>query len=233
MTPDRDIAVGLRAVEARIAAACTRAGRERSSVTLVAVSKTQPDDAVRAAYDAGQRVFGENYAAALTQRAALVRTLPGASLRFIGHLQRNKVRAVLDTDAVVETVDSPRLAVAIDTEARARRRVWPVLVQVNVGREPQKAGCDPDALPTLVAAIRALPGLELQGLMTVPPHTDDPEGARPHFRALRELAAAHGLTTLSMGMSHDLEVAIVEGATHVRIGTAIFGERRTGTELGS
>lgn len=221
-----DVAASLRAVEARIAAACARAGRARSSVTLVAVSKTQPDEAVRAAFDAGQRVFGENYAAALASRATLVRSLPGASLRFIGHLQRNKVRDVLEAEAAIETVDSERLAVAIDTEARARGRVWPVMLQVNVGREPQKSGCPPEAVAALVASVRALPGLQLEGLMTVPPHTDDPEGARPFFRALRELGVAHGLPGLSMGMSHDLEVAIAEGATHVRVGTAIFGERR-------
>lgn len=221
-----DVAAGLRAVEARIASACARAQRARSEVTLVAVSKTHPDEAVRAAYDAGQRVFAENYAAALVSRAALVRTLPGASLRFVGHLQRNKVRAVLETGAAIETVDSERLALAIDEGARARGVAWPVLLQVNVGREAQKSGCLPEDLPALVRAVRALAGLRLEGLMTVPPHTEDPEGARPHFAALRTLAAAHGLGALSMGMSHDLEVAIAEGATHVRVGTAIFGDRR-------
>lgn len=220
------VAERLAAVGARITKACAAAGRSRDEVTLVAVSKTQPDAAVREAYEAGQRIFGENYAQPLTERAVLFRELPGASLRMIGHLQRNKVGAVLDAGALIETVDSIRLAKSIDEAARARGARWPVLVQVNVGREPQKSGALPEDVRSLVAVMRGLSGLELEGLMTVPPHTDDPLGARPYFDTLRGLAQENGLSTLSMGMSHDLEVAIAAGATHVRIGTAIFGERR-------
>lgn len=220
------VASNLAAVEARIAAACAAAGRARSEITLVAVSKTQPDALVREAFDAGLRIFGENYAQPLVERAALFRTLPGASLRMIGHLQRNKAKEVVECGAAVDSVDSLRLATAIDTHAEKAGRVVPVLLQVNVGGEDQKSGCAPRDVASLVTAIRALPGLSLRGLMTVPPHTDDPEGARPFFRQLRELASTHGLRTLSMGMSHDLEVAIQEGATEIRIGTAIFGARQ-------
>jgi PLP dependent protein len=219
------VASNLAAVEARMWAACAKAGRARSEITLIAVSKTQPDALVREAYEAGLRIFGENYVQPLVERAALVQALPGATLRMIGHLQRNKAKDVVAAGVAVDSVDSERLATAIDGHARALGRVVPVLLQVNVGGEDQKSGCTPADVPALVAAIRAMPGLSLGGLMTVPPHTDDPEGARPYFRALRSLAAAHGLGTLSMGMSHDLEIAIQEGATEIRIGTAIFGLR--------
>lgn len=219
------IAQNLTAVRERIARAELASGRAPGSVQLVAVSKTFDADAVRAAYAAGQRVFGENYAQEIDAKAAAFGALPGIEVRFIGHAQSRKVKGLLEVVSAIDTVDGASLALEIDKRARARKRSVEVMIQVNVGREPQKSGCLPEDLPALISAVRALPALRLTGLMTVPPHTEDPEGARPFFRALRELAAAAKLIELSMGMSHDLEVAISEGATQVRIGTAIFGAR--------
>ncbi len=218
------IVARLAAVRARIDAACARVGRDPAEVTLVAVSKRHGPAAIREAYAAGQRVFGENYVQELAQKAEALADLADLRLHFIGHLQRNKAKAVRRVAGVVETVDSTRLADALEA-ARGEAGVLPVLVQVNVAREPQKAGCDPDALAALVDHVRGLPSLRLEGLMTVPPAADDPEAARPVFRALAALARTHGLAALSMGMSADLEVAIEEGATMVRVGTAIFGAR--------
>lgn len=221
------IAQRLHAVRERIARAEARAGRASGSVTLVAVSKTKPASAIREAYGAGQRVFGENYVQELVEKRRELAELGDLSLRFIGHLQTNKSKDVVRARAMVETVDSLRLASELAKRASAERITLPVLLQVNVAREAQKSGCDPDALAGLVAHVRALPSLALAGLMTIPPHDDDPERMRPHFAALRALRDRHldAGAVLSMGMSADLEVAIEEGATHVRVGTAIFGER--------
>ncbi|GAB4214605.1 MAG: YggS family pyridoxal phosphate-dependent enzyme [Sandaracinaceae bacterium] len=222
-----EIASRLEAVRERIARATARAGRPDGSVTLVAVSKTKPPGAIREAYAQGARVFGENYVQELADKRRALADLPDLELHFIGHLQRNKVKDVLAARALVETVDSPRLAEELGKRASALGVTVPVLIQVNVAREPQKSGCDPDELATLIAKVRAWPALTLRGLMTIPPLGEDPERSRPHFRALRELAHAQlgEGAWLSMGMSADLEVAIEEGATHVRVGTAIFGER--------
>jgi hypothetical protein len=191
----------------------------------MAVSKRHPAAAIRAAYDAGQRVFGENYVQELVEKADGLRDLTELRFHFIGHLQRNKVRAVVRAGARVDTVDSARLLDAIGDECARQGVLLPICLQVNVAGEAQKSGCAPSEVAGLVAAARACDALRLDGLMTVPP-ADTPEQARPHFRALRELAAAHGLGTLSMGMSADLEVAVQEGATCVRVGTSIFGVRR-------
>ena len=217
------IRAGLDVVRERIERACARAGRSASEVTLVAVSKTHPAEAVREAYAAGQRVFGENYVQELSEKAAALADLEGLRWHFIGHLQRNKVKDVARVGALIETVDSERLAAEIDKRALAAR--VPVLLQVNVAGEAQKSGCTPDELDALVPSVRALAHLELIGLMTVPPLGEAPEASRPHFARLRALARRHGLAELSMGMSADLEVAIEEGATLVRVGTAIFGKR--------
>ena len=217
------LALRLADVKARMALACERAGRAPGSVRLIAVSKKQSDAAVREAYAAGQREFGENYAQELSQRVAAMADLPDARFRFIGHFQSNKASMLARTGAAVDTVDSVLLAEALSK--RVRHVPIEVLIQVNVAREPQKAGVAPDGLADLVAATRALPGVALRGLMTVPPAGDDVEAARPVFRRLRELAAEHGLAELSMGMSADFEVAIEEGATMVRVGTTLFGER--------
>jgi pyridoxal phosphate enzyme (YggS family) len=222
-----EIATRLEAVRERIARATARAGRSEGSVTLVAVSKTKPPEAIREAYAQGARVFGENYVQELADKRRALADLPDLELHFIGHLQRNKVKDVLAARALVETVDSLRLAEELGKRASALGVTAPVLIQVNVAREPQKSGCDPDTLDALIAKVRSWPALALRGLMTIPPLGEDPEHARPHFSALRSLRDRHldAGAWLSMGMSADLEVAIEEGATHVRVGTAIFGER--------
>ncbi len=217
------IAQSLAEVRARVARAAERARRDPAAVSLVAVSKTQDASAVRAAYDAGQRLFGENYVQELDEKARALAELPDLAWHFIGHLQRNKVKLVLRARPVVHTLDSARLA--DELAARSVEGPTRVLVQVNVAREPQKSGVMPEDAEALIAHVRALPALELAGLMTIPP--DGPaEEARSHFRALREMAERHRLAELSMGMSADLDVAIEEGATLVRVGTAIFGARR-------
>lgn len=214
-------------VRERIERACAGAGRDPSEVKLIAVSKAHPEEAVRAAYAAGLRVFGENYAQELAQKAAALSDLSDIEWRFIGHLQRNKIKLIERARATVDTVDSIRLAEAISARAAGKGAVVELLLQVNVGGEAQKSGCAPKDVPDLVRAVRALPNVELRGLMTVAPHFDDPEDTRPVFAALRELAQAHALPELSMGMTHDLEAAVQEGATMVRIGTALFGPRPT------
>lgn len=218
-----DVAANLRAVQERIARTAERAKRDPASIALVAVSKLHDAEMIRAAYDAGQRRFGENYVQELDGKAMALAGLPELEWHFIGHLQRNKVKQVLRARPVVHTVDSARLADEIASRAAAGERVR-VLLQVNVAREPQKSGAAPEEIDALVAHVRALASLELVGLMTIPPE-GPPEEARPHFRALRELTERFGLRELSMGMSADLDVAVEEGATLVRVGTAIFGAR--------
>ncbi len=225
MSDPAQVAGGLRAARETIARACDRVGRDPASVRLVAVSKMHGPEMVRAAYEAGQREFGENYVQEMCAKADALGDLPGLRWRFIGHLQRNKAKQVVPVASVVETVDSIRLAEELDRRAADRGVRLEVLLQVNVGGEAQKSGCDPSELAALAGAARGLPSLDLRGLMTVPPYTEDPEGARPCFRRLFELAREHSLPDLSMGMTHDLEVAIEEGATIVRVGTMIFGER--------
>ena len=220
-----DISAAIQSVRERIERACGRAGRDPSSVQLIAVSKGHSEEAIRAAYSAGMRVFGENYAQELAAKASALGDLPDIRWRFIGHLQRNKIKLIERARATVDTVDSVRLAEAISTRAAASGRAVEVLLQVNVGDEAQKSGCRPEEVPQLVEAVRALPSVSLRGLMTVAPHLDDLEAIRPFFAKLRELAEAHGLPELSMGMTHDLEPAVEEGATILRIGTAIFGPR--------
>lgn len=220
-----DIVENLVVVRQRIARACEAAGRDPRDVELVAVSKAHSVDRVRAAYDAGLRVFGENYAQELVQKADALADLLDVRWRFIGHLQRNKAKLVERANATVDTVDSLRLAETLSERAVARGGATEILIQVNVGREPQKSGCAPAELPELVEAIRGLPGLVLEGLMTVAPHDPDPNDARPYFAELAGLANQFELRVRSMGMTHDLEAAIAEGSTMVRVGTALFGER--------
>lgn len=219
------IADRLAAVRGRIEAACERAGREPSEVTLVAVSKRHPASAVREAWEAGQRVFGENYAQELVDKAEVLEGLEGLEWHFIGHLQRNKAKPVARVGAVVQTVDSARLARALAHRAEAEGRTLDVFLQVDVAGEAQKAGCTPEALPSLAAEVRALAGLRCRGLMTIPPFEATPEANRPRFAHLARLARELGVEGLSMGMSADLDVAVEEGATLVRVGTAIFGPR--------
>lgn len=214
----------LLAVRTRIADACARAGRDASEVRLVAVSKFHSTDAMREAYAAGQREFGESYAQELVEKADLLRDLPDLRLRFIGGLQTNKAKLLVQSGCSIDSLASESGAKAISKKAEELGRVVSVLIQVNVAQEAQKRGVDVAALPELIGTVRALPGLRLEGLMTIPP-ADDLDAARTCFRSLRLLAQDQGLTTLSMGMSDDLEVAIEEGSTMVRVGTAIFGPR--------
>lgn len=219
----------LDAVRARIDAAARRAGRDPSSVALLAVSKTHGADAVRAAYARGQRDFGENYVQELIAKASALADLPDLRWHFIGHLQTNKCRDVAGLVASVQSVDSERLLRELGRRATAAGRTVGILIQVNVAREAQKSGCDVAGLAGLIAAARETPGVALRGLMTVPPAMNDPAAAREWFDALRALRDAHGgvaaLPELSMGMTHDMDEAIAAGATVVRVGTAIFGAR--------
>jgi pyridoxal phosphate enzyme (YggS family) len=225
-----DIAENLVEVRSRIADAATDAGRDPSEVTLVAVSKVHPADAIRRAYEAGQRHFGENYAQELRDKAAELADLPGIRWHYIGHLQRNKAKYVAPNAALVETVDSARLVAELQRQAERADRSLPCLVQVNVGGEEQKSGCEPEDAEEVLAAVEQASRLELAGLMTIPPWDLEAEETRVWFKALRELRDRLGgtrrLPHLSMGMSHDFEEAIEEGATIVRVGTAIFGARR-------
>jgi pyridoxal phosphate enzyme (YggS family) len=209
-------------VRARIADAARGASRDPSAVTLVAVSKTFGDDAVRAALDAGQRVFGENRVQeAAGKFPALKASYPDLELHLIGPLQTNKAREAVALFDVIESVDRERLARELAKEmARAGRRPR-LYVQVNIGEEPQKAGVAPAELDALLASCKAL-GLAIEGLMCIPP-VDQPPA--PFFARLRELAARHALPVASMGMSGDYAEAIAQGATHVRVGSAIFGVR--------
>lgn len=213
-------------VRARIAAACDRAARPTSSVQLLAVSKTKSEAAIREAYSAGQRDFGENYVQELAAKAATLADLPDLRFHLIGPLQRNKVKQVLPIAALLHTVDRETLADEIQKRAEALDRIVAVLIEVNVGGELSKAGCTPDNAARLADHVRACKNLSLRGLMTIPPDTDDRDRTRGYFAALRDLREKIGnLPDLSMGMSHDFEVAIEEGATIVRVGTAIFGSR--------
>ena len=208
---------GLAQVRENIARACAKAGRSLTSVKLVAVSKLQPAEKLREAAQAGQRLFGENYAQELREKSA---ALPDLEWHFLGALQTNKVKLVAGRAALIHTCD--RLALAQEISKRAPAAGQRLLLEVNIGKEPQKAGVLPDAAAALLDQVRALPGLRCEGLMCIPPAQGDP---RPHFQALRELAARLQLAELSMGMSADYALAIEEGATLVRVGTAIFGER--------
>ena len=193
---------------------------------LLAVSKTKPEAMIREAYAAGQRDFGENYVQELCAKAAALADLPDLRFHLIGPLQRNKAKQIVSVASLVHTVDRASLAEELSKRAAAAGKTLRVLLEVNVSGEASKAGCAPSEAPALAAAVRSSPGLALAGLMTIPPDTDDRELARPYFRSLRELRDAIGdLPELSMGMSHDFEIAIEEGATIVRVGTAIFGSR--------
>jgi hypothetical protein len=216
------IARNLAGVRDRIAAAARRAGRDPDSIRLVAVSKRKPPEAIREAYGAGARDFGENYVRELVEKAGALEDLGPIRWHLVGHLQRNKAAEAIRVANVVHTIDSVRLADAI------RKRVTrplDVLIEVNVAGEAQKSGCRPAEVGEILAVLAGAPLLTPRGLMTVPPLSEDPQASRPHFRALRALRDAHGLSELSMGMTADLEVAVEEGATIVRVGTAIFGDR--------
>jgi pyridoxal phosphate enzyme (YggS family) len=224
LAPDpTDIARNLAAVRARIAAAATRAGRDPAAITLVAVSKTHPAEAVAAALAAGQTHFGENRVQeAAAKFPALQAAHPGLKLHLIGALQTNKARDALLLADVIESLDRPRLADALARLADVGHRLPDLLIEINVGDEPQKPGVTRADADAFIAACQTRFGRKVTGLMCVPPAGADPT---PHFTWLADRAKAHGLETLSMGMSADFEIAIACGATHVRVGSAIFGAR--------
>ena len=205
----------------RIGRAAEGVGRDPASILLLAVTKVFPASVIRAAYDLGLREFGENYVQEFESKAPELAGLAGARFHLIGHLQSNKSKKAAELFQVIQTVDSPRLARRLNETAAP----LDVMLEVKLSGEEAKSGAAPDELPSLIDAVRACPNLRLTGLMTMPPRSDDAEASRPYFRRLRELAELHALPLLSMGMSHDLEVAIEEGATCVRVGTALFGAR--------
>ncbi len=222
-------------IRERIEIAARRAGRPAGSVSLMAVTKTHPAERIREAYEAGLRIFGENRVQEFAGKAEALRDLQGAEWHMIGHLQTNKAGKAVELFSAVDSVDSVKLAEKLDAAARKLGKQLAVLIEINVGGEEAKSGVDLDAreLEDLLRAAPRFEALRFTGLMTVPPYTEDPEGARPYFRQLRALRdniawrklPAVAMDVLSMGMSHDFEVAIEEGSTCVRVGTAIFGER--------
>jgi pyridoxal phosphate enzyme (YggS family) len=215
-------------VESRMAAAAARAGRQRSDILLLAVTKKFPAAAIRDAYALGLRDFGENYVQEFDTKREELADCPGARYHFIGHLQSNKTKKAAEIFDCIHTVDAAKIARRLDEDAPGDGPSpgIEVLIEVKLSTEPAKAGAAPGDVPALVEAIRGCPHLRLLGLMTMPPWSEDAEKSRPYFARLRELAGQNGLQHLSIGMSHDLEVAIEEGATMVRVGTALFGPRR-------
>jgi pyridoxal phosphate enzyme (YggS family) len=211
----------LAAVRLRIERAAERARRDPSDVLLLAVTKIFPASAIRDAYDLGLRDFGENYVQEFEGKAPEVAGLPDARFHLIGHLQSNKSAKAAELFQTIQTVDSAKLARRLNESGRP----LDVMIEVKLSDEDAKSGVDRAQLPELIQAIRACPNLNLRGLMTMPPWSEDPEAPRAIFRTLRELAGEHGLRGLSMGMSADLETAIEEGSTCVRVGTALFGRR--------
>ncbi|HEY7391552.1 MAG TPA: YggS family pyridoxal phosphate-dependent enzyme [Bryobacteraceae bacterium] len=213
----------MEAVRERIARAAERAGRDPAQILLLAVTKVFPAAAIRDGYALGLREFGENYVQEFEGKAAEVRDLAGARFHLIGHLQSNKSRKAAELFDVIQTVDSAKLARRLNEDGKRME----VMLEVKLAGEEAKSGAAPEELPELVAAVRGCANLRLRGLMTMPPWSEDTERSRPYFRRLRELAERHELAELSMGMSNDFEVAIEEGATCVRVGTALFGKRKT------
>jgi pyridoxal phosphate enzyme (YggS family) len=231
MVGPMNVASNLERVRERIAAACARVGRAASEVQIVAVTKTHPAETVTAAVAAGVEAIGENRVQeAATKRSLVPRTTPW---HLVGPLQRNKAKLALELFDLIETVDRPELADRLETLLAPTGRMLPVFVEINVGGEAQKNGVAPASATALADHLLSrCPHLQLLGLMTVPPYDPDAERSRPHFAALRVLAASLALRTgsptleLSMGMSEDFEVAVEEGASWVRLGRALFGERR-------
>jgi len=215
----------LTAVRERIARAAERTGRNPSEITLLAVTKMFPAAIIREAYEEGLREFGENYVQELESKAPEMGPVPGARFHLIGHLQSNKSKKAAELFQVIQTVDSAKLARRLN-EAAGVDPMLDVMLEVKLAEEPAKSGAAPCELPELIAEVGRCGHLRLVGLMTMPPWSEDAESSRPYFRRLRELAEQHGLSGLSMGMSHDLETAIEEGATCVRVGTALFGKRQ-------
>lgn len=229
------ISTNLAAIHDRLHRAASRAGREPASICLMAVSKTFPAEAILEAYAAGQRLFGENRVQEFADKAPQLNQLKDAEYHMIGHLQSNKAGKAVELFHSVDSLDSAKLAARLNAAAEAQGKVLSVLIEINIGGEEAKSGVAPDSpeLSEILNGASGWPHLRIRGLMTVPPWSEDPEPARPYFRQLRELrdrlAARNlpgiSLDELSMGMSNDFEVAIEEGSTCVRVGTAIFGKR--------
>jgi PLP dependent protein len=213
-------------VELRMQTAIRRSHRTRDEITLVAVTKKFPAAVICEAYSLGLHVFGENYVQEFEQKHPALSGLPEAQFHLIGHLQSNKARQAGELFHTMETVDSEKLARRLNEAGK----LLEVMIEVKLSPEGAKAGAAPEILPGLIEVIRGCPNLKLTGLMTMPPWNPDPETTRPFFRRLAELARNHQLPKLSMGMSHDLEAAIEEGATHIRVGTALFGPRPKASE---
>lgn len=212
----------LEQVQTRIERAAQRAGRDPKEITLIAVTKVFPAEVIREAYALGLRHFGENYVQEFERKLPELAGLPEARFYLIGHLQSNKARRAAEVFHSIQTVDSAKLARRLDEIGKK----LDVMLEVKLSAEGSKTGADPEELPALVEAVRGCGNLRLTGLMTMPPWSEEAEPSRPYFRRLWQLAERHGLARLSMGMSHDFEVAIEEGATHIRVGTALFGPRR-------
>jgi pyridoxal phosphate enzyme (YggS family) len=235
MHSSMSVAANIASIQERISAAARRAGRRPEEIALMAVSKTQPPERIREAYVAGQRLFGENRVQEFAAKINALQDLHAAEWHMIGHLQTNKATKTAELFRAVDSVDSLKLAEKLDAAARKLSRKLDVLVEINVGGEEAKSGAAPDSqgLEELLLAAPHLEGMVFRGFMTVPPFSDHAQDARPYFRRLRELRdaiaarklSAVAMEQLSMGMSHDFEVAIEEGSTCVRVGTAIFGER--------
>lgn len=229
------ISENIQAIQQRIDSATRRAGRCPEEIALMAVTKTHPPESIREAHAAGLRLFGENRVQEFAGKASALADLPEAEWHMIGHLQTNKASKTPELFSAVDSVDSLKLAEKLDAAARALNKKVSVLIEINIGAETAKSGVAPESrdLEDLLMAAPRFEALEFCGLMTVPPFIDDPERTRPYFRELRELRdgiaarklPAIGMDVLSMGMSHDFEVAIEEGSTCVRVGTAIFGTR--------
>lgn len=226
----------LKSVQERIRVAALKAGRNPDEITLIAVSKTKPVDMIQDIYDAGIREFGENKVQEITSKKP---QLPDdINWHMIGHLQRNKVRAVIDKACLIHSVDSLRLAQAISTEAVKSNMTVSILLEVNMAGEETKFGFKPDEVHDALQSIAGLPGIYVRGLMTSAPYVSNPEENRQYFRDMRQLCVDlkaknidnTSMDYLSMGMTNDFEVAVEEGATHVRVGTAIFGERNYNTQ---
>ena len=229
------IPLNIAEVQHRIASASRRAGRQPQEVVLMAVSKTHPTERIRAAYAGGIRVFGENRVQEFSGKADSLLDLVQAEWHMIGHLQSNKAAKAAELFAAVDSLDSIKLADRLNSAAEQENKKIPVLIEINVGGEESKSGVPPESrdLEDLLQSVPRFAALQFRGLMTVPPFSDDAQGARPYFRRLRELRDSIArrklpgisMEVLSMGMSHDFEVAVEEGSTCVRVGTAIFGER--------
>jgi PLP dependent protein len=217
-----ELAERLAAVRARIERAAVRARRDPAHILLLAVTKIFPAEAIQQAYALGLREFGENYVREFEGKAPSVSGLAGARFHLIGHLQSNKSAKAAELFQTIQTIDSAKLARRLNEAGRP----LDVMIEVKLSEEEAKSGIDPAGLPALIEAVRACANLKLRGLMTMPPWSEDPEAPRGCFRKLRVLAQEHGLPGLSMGMSNDLETAIEEGSTCVRVGTALFGKRR-------